>query len=93
LPGTYPFTLEHSVRACRLNKFLHELICPAFYQRFLQESESLFCEHRLTNEEAAMIERRDWRGLIQYGARCSLLEKPGAVTGMSNLHLYAIRRG
>jgi gallate dioxygenase len=93
LPGTYPFTLERSVRAYRLNKFLHELIHPAFRQRFLQEPESLFHEHQLTDEEAAMIERRDWRALIQYGASFFLLEKLGAVTGVSNLHIYAAMRG
>lgn len=93
LPGTYPFTLERSVRAYRLNKFLHELIHPAFRQHFLQEPESLFREHQLTDEEAAMIERRDWRALIQYGASFFLLEKLGAVTGVSNLHIYAAMRG
>jgi gallate dioxygenase len=93
LPGTYPFTLERSVRAYRLNKFLHELIHPAFRQRFLQDPKSLFHEHQLTDEEAAMIERRDWRALIQYGASFFLLEKLGAVTGVSNLHIYAAMRG
>jgi gallate dioxygenase len=93
LPGTYAFTLERSVHAYRLNKFLHELIHPAFRQRFLQEPESLFREHQLTDEEAAMIERRDWRALIQYGASFFLLEKLGAVTGVSNLHIYAAMRG
>ena len=28
LEGTYPFTLKTSVKAYRLNKFLHELIRP-----------------------------------------------------------------
>ena len=28
LPGTYPFTLERSVKAYRLNHFLHQLIEP-----------------------------------------------------------------
>jgi gallate dioxygenase len=93
LPGTYPFTLARSVRAYRLNKFLHELVHPAFRQRFLQEPESLFREHQLTDEEAAMIERRDWRALIQYGASFFLLEKLGAVTRVSNLHIYAAMRG
>ena len=91
--GTYPFTLERSVRAYRLNKFLHELIRPAFRQRFLQEPESLFREHQLTSEEAMMIEQRDWRALIQYGASFFLLEKLGAVAGVSNLHIYAAMRG
>jgi gallate dioxygenase len=93
LPGTYPFTFNRSVGAYRLNKFLHALIRPAFRQRFLQEPEGLFCEHQLTDEEAAMIERRDWRALIQYGASFFLLEKLGAVTGVSNLHIYAAMRG
>jgi gallate dioxygenase len=47
----------------------------------------------LTDEEATMIDRRDWRVLIQYGASFFLLEKLGAVTGVSNLHIYAAMRG
>lgn len=35
----------------------------------------------------------DWRGLIQYGASFFLLEKLGAVVGVSNLHIYAAMRG
>lgn len=93
LPGTYPFTLARSVKAYRLNKFLHELIQPAFRQRFLSEPASLFREHQLTDEEAAMIERRDWRALIHYGASFFLLEKLGAVVGVPNLHIYAAMRG
>jgi gallate dioxygenase len=93
LPGTYPFTLERSVRAYRLNKFLHRLIDPAFRQRFREAPETLFREHQLTEQEAALIARRDWRALIQYGASFFLLEKLGAVVGVSNLHLYAAMRG
>jgi gallate dioxygenase len=47
----------------------------------------------LTDEEATMIDRRDWRALIQYGASFFLLEKLGAVTGVSSLHIYAAMRG
>jgi gallate dioxygenase len=47
----------------------------------------------LTDEEFAMIGRRDWRALIQCGASFFLPEKPGAVTGVSNLRIYAARRG
>lgn len=93
LPGTYLFTLARSVKAYRLNKFLHGLIEPAFRQRFLAEPVSLFREHQLTDEEATLIERRDWRALIQYGASFFLLEKLGAVTGVPNLHIYAAMRG
>src|SRR5262249_17301653 len=34
LTGTYPYTLERSVKAYRVNKFLHGLIDPAHRERF-----------------------------------------------------------
>ncbi|PFW61129.1 protocatechuate 3,4-dioxygenase, partial [Bacillus sp. AFS075960] len=37
--------------------------------------------------------RRDWAGLLRYGVIFFLLEKLGAVTGVSNLHIYAAMRG
>ena len=40
-----------------------------------------------------MVRRRDWRALIQYGAIFFVLEKLGAVSGVSNLHIYAAMRG
>jgi gallate dioxygenase len=47
----------------------------------------------LTQEECDMISRRDWRGMIRYGVIFFLLEKLGAVVGVSNLHIYAAMRG
>lgn len=93
LSGTYPFTLARSVKAYRVNKFLHRLIEPDFRARFLADFDSLAKEHRLTEEEADLIRRFDWRGLIHYGAIFFVLEKMGAVVGVSNLHLYAAMRG
>ncbi len=93
LDGTYPFTLERSVKAYRLNKFLHRLIEPAFRARFLTEPETLFSEHQLTTEEIELVRNRDWRKLIHYGVIFFLLEKLGAVVGTSNLHIYAAMRG
>ena len=40
-----------------------------------------------------LIRRRDWRGLMHYGAIFFGLEKLGAVVGVSNLHIYAAMRG
>src|SRR5690606_37248698 len=39
LEGTYPFTLDTSVRAYRLNKFLHDLVEPDKRELFLAEPE------------------------------------------------------
>jgi len=93
LPGTYPFTLDRSVKAFRINDFLHQLIKPEVRQRFLADPEPLFEEARLTDEERQMIRQRDWRALVRYGAIFFLLEKLGAVVGVSNLHIYAAMRG
>jgi len=93
LPGTYPFTLDRSVKAYRLNSFLHSLLQPERRKRFLQEPEGLFQEAGLSEPERAMLRARDWRALIQYGAIFFLLEKLGAVVGTTNLHIYAAMRG
>lgn len=93
LPGTYPFTLERSVKSYHLNDFLHRLIEPAHRQAFLADPETLFETFALTDQERDMIRRRDWRALIRYGAIFFMLEKLGAVVGVSNLHIYAAMRG
>jgi gallate dioxygenase len=93
LEGTYPFTLDRSVKAYRLNRFLHCLIKPEFRKRFLEDSEPLFEEAALTAEERDMVRRRDWRALIRYGVIFFLLEKLGAAVGTTNLHIYAAMRG
>jgi len=93
LSGTYPFTLDRSVKAYRLNDFLHRLVEPAHRQRFLAAPEELYEEFALTSEERDMLRRRDWRALIQYGVIFFLLEKLGAVLGTTNLHIYAAMRG
>ncbi len=93
LPGTYPFTLERSVKGYRLNKFLHALIDPEHRARFLAAPEAAFAEAGLSDEERGLVRRRDWQGLIRYGAIFFMLEKLGAVVGVSNLHIYAAMRG
>lgn len=93
IEGTYPFTLETSVRAYRINRYLHQLIEPAFRERFLADPVATYEEAGLSTEERNLITQRDWRGLIHYGVIFFLLEKLGAVIGVSNLHIYAAMRG
>ena len=93
LDGTYPFTIERSVAAFRINNFLHELIKPEFRKQFLADPEPLYQQHELTTQERDLITGRDWRGLIRYGVIFFLLEKLGAVVGTTNLHIYAAMRG
>jgi gallate dioxygenase len=93
LSGTYPFDFARSVKAYRLNDFLHRLIEPAHRAAFLAEPEAAFEAAGLTVEERDLVRRRDWRGMIHYGVIFFMLEKLGAVVGVSNLHIYAAMRG
>ncbi|MBI4520773.1 MAG: gallate dioxygenase [Gemmatimonadetes bacterium] len=93
LEGTYPFDQRRSLKAYRLNKFLHNLVIPAHRAKFLSDQEAAFEEAQLTEEERDLVRRRDWRGLIHYGVIFFMLEKLGAVVGVSNLHIYAAMRG
>jgi len=93
LAGTYPYTLERSAKAYRLNGFLHDLVIPEHREAFKRNAEELMSAHNLTPEEADLVRRRDWRGLIHYGVIFFVLEKLAAVVGVSNLHVYAAMRG
>jgi len=93
LEGTYPYTLERSHKAFRINRFLNRLISPEYRNRFLNEEETLLAESDLVEEEKDLIRRREWRAMIHYGATFFVLEKLGAVLGISNPHIYAAMRG
>jgi gallate dioxygenase len=93
LEGCYPFTLERSVKAYQLNHFLHDLIVPARRAAFLADEEAEYERAGLPEAERAMVRARDWRALIRYGVIFFMLEKLGAVVGVSNLHIYAAMRG
>lgn len=93
LAGTYPFDHARSRKAYRLNKFLHRMIEPAHRAQFVADPEAAFAEAGLTEEERDLVRRRDWRGMIHYGVIFFMLEKLGAVIGVSNLHIYAAMRG
>ncbi len=93
LAGTYPYTLERSAKANRLNRFLHDMIFPEHREAFRRNADALMIAHGLTAEEADLVRRRDWRGLIHYGVIFFVLEKLAAVVGVSNLDVYAAMRG
>ena len=93
MTGTYPFDIARSVKGYRINKFLHDLVDPEHRARFLDEPETAFKEAGLTDEEQDLIRSRDWPGMIHYGVIFFMLEKLAAVTGVSNLHVYAAMRG
>lgn len=92
LTGTYPYTLERSVKAVRINRFLHALTTPSHRDAFKANEETCYATAALTHEECQLLRTRDWRGLIHYGVIFFVLEKLAAVLGLSNLHVYAAMR-
>jgi gallate dioxygenase len=93
LEGTDPFTLERSVKGYRLNTFLHDLVDPVKRKAFKTDEEKAYEAYKLTPEERELVRKRDWKGMIHYGVIFFMLEKLGAVIGVSNLHIYAAMRG
>jgi len=93
LPGTYPYSLERSAKAYRLNGFLHDLIIPEYREAFRRNADELMIARELTAEEADLVRRLDWRELIHYGVTFFVLEKLAAVVGVSNPQVYAAMRG
>lgn len=93
LEGTYPYTLERSAKGYRINRFLHDFVLPEQRERFRTDETATMARAGLTAEEQDLVRRRDWRGLIHYGAIFFVLEKLAAVVGVSNLHVYAAMRG
>jgi gallate dioxygenase len=93
LEGSYPFTLDRSSRAYRLNKYLHGIIQPELRGRFLYDREGSYVRGELNEEEKDMLRRLDWRALIRYGVIFFILEKLAAAVGTTNQHIYAAMRG
>jgi gallate dioxygenase len=93
IEGSYPFTFERSMKAYRLNKYLHGIIQPELRGRFLYDREGSYVRGGLTEEEKDMVRRLDWRALIRYGVIFFILEKLAAAVGVPNQKIYAAMRG
>ncbi|MEO6389191.1 MAG: gallate dioxygenase [Croceibacterium sp.] len=93
LEGTYPFTIERSVKGFRINHFLHSLTDPAVRKAFRVDEEATMASADLSDEERDLIRSRNWIGMIHYGVIFFMLEKLGAVTGVPNPAIYAAFRG
>ena len=93
MEGTYPFTIERSVKGFRLNHFLHSLTDPEMRKLFREDEEAAYEKGGLNEEEKRLVRTRDWIGMIHYGVIFFMLEKLGAVTGIGNIDIYAAMKG
>lgn len=93
LEGTYPFTIERSVKGFKINHFLHSLTNPIIRKAFREDEAGTLAAADLTDEERKLISDRDWIGMIHYGVIFFMLEKLGAVIGVGNIDIYAAMKG
>lgn len=93
LEGTYPFTLDKSLKAYRINNFLHRVTIPEHRDRFVNDLNKLMEEFNLTEEEKSMIRNQKWIEMIHYGVTFFVLEKMAPVVGTTNPQVYASFRG
>jgi gallate dioxygenase len=93
LEGTYPFDLNASIRAARLNRFFWRHREPAFRELVARDLDAAFDELQLNEEERGLVSGQDWLGLVKYGVSFFVLEKFARVVRMSNLAVYARMRG
>ena len=75
LSGTYPFDIRASYRARKLNRFLWNLRLAEHRENFVADEDGAMRDAGLSDAEQDLVRRRDWLGLIKYGASFFVLEK------------------
>jgi gallate dioxygenase len=81
ISGAYLFTGERSAHSYRLNKMAMSFTAPENRTRFKADEEAYMRDHGLSDTEMDLVRRRDWKGMMDYGASIYLVIKIGGVTG------------
>ena len=93
IPDTSIFDLRLSRRGRRLNRMCAALCSPAERDAFKRDEEAYMTRFGLTEEEKALIRKRDFKGLIEAGTNIYYLLKIGSVTGNGLYQMGAQMRG
>jgi protocatechuate 4,5-dioxygenase, alpha chain len=93
IAGTTVFTGERSRRGYRINKFAMSLTDPANRDAFKADERGYMASFGLTEAEAELVARRDWKGLIEAGGNIYVLLKVGGAVGQNLLQMGAQMRG
>jgi len=93
IAGTTVFTGARSRQGYRINKFAMSLTDPANREAFRADERAYMRQCGLTEEEIALVARRDWNGLVAAGGNIYVLIKVGGAVGQNLLQLGAQMRG
>ena len=83
IPGTIVFTGEQSRRGYRLNRMAMSLTDAANRARFVADNAGYMREMALDDDEAGLVLRRDWRGMLEHGGSIYLVIKIAGALGYS----------
>jgi protocatechuate 4,5-dioxygenase alpha subunit len=93
LPGTIVFTGEQSHRGYRLNRLAMSLINPANRQRFVADEAGTMRAMGLDDTEIDLVQRRDWRGMLEHGGSIYLILKIAGAVGVNLMEVGAHTSG
>ena len=93
IPDTTIFDLRASRRGYRLNRMCGSLCAPGNREAFKRDEEAYMRKYALSEEEKALIRRRDFAGMIHAGMNIYFMLKIGSVTGNSLYRMGAQMRG
>jgi protocatechuate 4,5-dioxygenase alpha subunit len=83
IEGGYVFTGENSARSYRLNKMAVSLTSPENRAKFQADEDGYMRRLELSEQEIDLVTRRDWKGMMDYGASIYLVIKIGGSVGHS----------
>jgi protocatechuate 4,5-dioxygenase alpha subunit len=81
IKGGYVFTGENSAKSYRLNKMAVSLTSPENRARFQADEDGYIRRFALSDQEIDLVKRRDWKGMMEYGASIYLVIKIGGSVG------------
>lgn len=81
ISGAYLFTGERSARSLQLNRMAMSFTDAGNRERFKADEEGYMQSSGLSEAEKDLVRRRDWKGMMEYGASIYLVIKIGGVTG------------
>ena len=93
IADTSIFDLRLSRRGFRLNKMCASLCTPENREAFKRDEEGYMTRFALSDEEKALISKRDFQGMIDAGMNIYFMIKVGSVTGNGLYKMGAQMRG
>lgn len=80
-PGCYPLTGALAARGLAMNRFCHALLAPAAREAFKADPRAAMAQAGLSEAEIAMVDARDWLGLVRHGVSPFLLFRLSGLMG------------